>query len=600
MGAPDVNIPIKQTGSDLFATEINQLATGVNNVGKRADAISKVLDGGDFIQDGTAIVDGVAVPLIKINPARIPTAIDPETKETILVKLEAVDGVLPVTLLPPVYIMGSGTGTQNDPIIPISAGGNLDAYFKSLPGYDANTDKILYSGANGIVWGVVPAGGAQTKLDTPILSFGQPAVDSIPAKWNSVIDAATYTLQRDIVDTFATAVTIYTGLNLQYTDIALSANTQYYYRVRSNAPGFISSDFATGSLTTLATGATTPNAPTNPIVNDTLDTFDWTNNPLYTAVSDYEISVDFGTTYTVASAKPYQVGNISKASGQVGVRVKGVSGTRNPSATLFNPAPYTVAAVKAAKPTNPVTDDALNTFDWTNNPNFTAIGSYEQTLDGGTTYTVCTQKPIAVGDFNKPIGQVGVRVKAAPQVIASDTLFNTVAFTGTDGLTPITTWIEYEGFIPTTNNLAAPDDTTLNRARSSAYIPSGVVGSVQAVGFARLGLDDNPNTLSYGGQFKFGINVNSVTFGVTASVTTSFNNNGTVTNTTTPMIRLRLTLTTVFFEYSNDSGTTWLPSRNSPRIDGLDYYIKADEGYSRLDKLNNILGGGVQINTSLT
>lgn len=99
-------------------------------------------------------------------------------------------------------------------------------------------------------------------------------------------------------------------------------------------------------------------------------------------------------------------------------------------ATLSDDIAYMDARLSiTAPPTAGVVDDTANTFNWTNNPTYTALGDYEYTLDGGSTYATVTAKPIVVGAVSKAIGQVGVRVKAATGRNASDTLFNTVPFT---------------------------------------------------------------------------------------------------------------------------------------------------------------------------
>ena len=64
-----------------------------------------------------------------------------------------------------------------------------------------------------------------------------------------------------------------------------------------------------------------PAAPTNPMVDDDANTFDWTNNPSYANVSDYEYSVNSGATWTICTSKPIEVGNIDLSAGEVQVRV---------------------------------------------------------------------------------------------------------------------------------------------------------------------------------------------------------------------------------------------------------------------------------------
>jgi hypothetical protein len=171
-----------------------------------------------------------------------------------------------------------------------------------------------------------------------------------------------------------------------------------------------------------------PAAPTAPVTDDSGDTFNWTNNPAFTALSDYEYTLNGGSSYTPVTAKPVVVGNVNKAIGQVGVRVKSTGG--NPASnTLFNAVAFSATGTTPAAPTVPVTDDSADTFNWTNNPLFTAPSDYEFTLDGGTTFSPVTVKPVVVGNLAKTAGQVGVRVKAVGINPPSATLFNTVAFT---------------------------------------------------------------------------------------------------------------------------------------------------------------------------
>jgi hypothetical protein len=89
-------------------------------------------------------------------------------------------------------------------------------------------------------------------------------------------------------------------------------------------------------------GGGAPAAPTAAVVDDTADTFNWTNNPLFPNVSEYEQTLNGGSIWTALSAKPIAVGDVAKAIGQVGVRVRAIGG--NPaSAGLFNASAFNVA-----------------------------------------------------------------------------------------------------------------------------------------------------------------------------------------------------------------------------------------------------------------
>jgi len=114
----------------------------------------------------------------------------------------------------------------------------------------------------------------------------------------------------------------------------------------------------TGRVATLesqvTSGNTTPAAPTGGSVDDANNTYDWTANPTYPALSDQEYTMDGGTTITTVTAKPLIVGNVAKAIGQIGVRVKAATG-RNVSAWLFNSTAFTVTSTNAAPVASAVT-----------------------------------------------------------------------------------------------------------------------------------------------------------------------------------------------------------------------------------------------------
>lgn len=89
-------------------------------------------------------------------------------------------------------------------------------------------------------------------------------------------------------------------------------------------------------------------------------------------------------------------------------------------------------------PTLFVTDDAANTFDWTNSTTAgLVLADYEYTTDAGTTYLPVTAKPQPVGNVALAAGKVGVRVKAVAGRNVSTTLFSSQAFTVTTLAAPI-------------------------------------------------------------------------------------------------------------------------------------------------------------------
>ncbi|QUI23778.1 Ig-like domain-containing protein [Vallitalea pronyensis] len=63
-------------------------------------------------------------------------------------------------------------------------------------------------------------------------------------------------------------------------------------------------------------------APTEPIIDDSNDTFGWTSVPGYDSIDHYEYSLDYGHSFIPCTANPQSVGNETYAVNQVMVRLK--------------------------------------------------------------------------------------------------------------------------------------------------------------------------------------------------------------------------------------------------------------------------------------
>lgn len=196
------------------------------------------------------------------------------------------------------------------------------------------TSYLLSLGLGGTGGTVTPT------LSTPSLTATAASTTQINLSWGSVANATGYVLQRASASNYSDATSIYTGSALSYNNTGLVASTTYYFRLKATANGYNDSNYAGTSATTNAAGATTPSAPTAFVVDDVNNTANWTNNPTYTSVNDYEYTLDGGVTVNNVTVKPVNVGDVAKAAGQVGIRVKAASG-RNISPWLYNATPYT-------------------------------------------------------------------------------------------------------------------------------------------------------------------------------------------------------------------------------------------------------------------
>ncbi|MEZ8843308.1 DUF1566 domain-containing protein [Vibrio splendidus] len=157
-----------------------------------------------------------------------------------------------------------------------------------------------------------------------------------------------------------------------------------------------------------------PTAPTSPVSHDGLDTFDWTFVAGFSEVTDYEINA-LNTGWTVVTTKPYQLNDQAYAIDSIQVRVKRDPITGRPSGSeLTNDVAFTVRPSAPSAPTGLVVNDTDNTLDWTYFGEFTQPEHFEVTLDSGSTWTKVTAKPVVIGNIDKNIAEVQLRVRQNP------------------------------------------------------------------------------------------------------------------------------------------------------------------------------------------
>lgn len=85
-------------------------------------------------------------------------------------------------------------------------------------------------------------------------------------------------------------------------------------------------------------------------------------------------------------------------------------------------------------PSNPIINDVVNTFDWTNNTDFPNIQDYEYTLNQGASWTTCAAKPVNVGNLNIAVGDAQIRIKATSSSFKSEALKSNTAFSINTGI----------------------------------------------------------------------------------------------------------------------------------------------------------------------
>ncbi|MEZ8099191.1 DUF1566 domain-containing protein [Vibrio bivalvicida] len=155
-----------------------------------------------------------------------------------------------------------------------------------------------------------------------------------------------------------------------------------------------------------------PAAPTNGIVNDAANTFDWTWVAGFEAAADYEVSIESGDWTSVVN-KPITLQDRAYAQNSIQIRVKANPVNGRPAGTVLSSnSVFTKQPDAPTAPTNLVVDDDANTLDWANVAGFSELANYEWSADSGSNWTPAIAKPIVVGDIAKSIGAVQVRVRA--------------------------------------------------------------------------------------------------------------------------------------------------------------------------------------------
>jgi len=267
-----INIPVKQDGQLLQAGEINQIVTAVNETDIESKIPSHTF-GPDFIEDGAEVIEGVPIPVIKLNPTRVKKYFD----------TSQFDG-----------------------------DGSVEFPYKIK-------DNII-------------GGGSMPTLNTPVPVSSNITETTATISWLAILHAEQYTLQRARNSGFGVDLqTLQVGTQLSFNDTALTQNTEYWYRVIASATGYINSIQGVVNFTTKLAGATTP---TPPIVtgNDTANTLIATH-----ATYPNDIVVSTNNSPYVDYTETILVGNVDRPAGYWKFKIKAALPGRNESSIVSSP-----------------------------------------------------------------------------------------------------------------------------------------------------------------------------------------------------------------------------------------------------------------------
>ncbi|BAJ01067.1 hypothetical protein [Shewanella violacea] len=159
-----------------------------------------------------------------------------------------------------------------------------------------------------------------------------------------------------------------------------------------------------------------PDAPINPLQDDNLNSFDWQTVMEFPRPSDYEFSVNGGTSWLLVSEKPLLLGDVSLAAGQVQVRVKANALNGMPAGKALVSTADFIAGVQAEAPSNPqivnVSGGTItNGLSWNWVPGFSQASHYEYSQDAGLSWTGVSSNPQHMGPQAYAKDQLQIRVR---------------------------------------------------------------------------------------------------------------------------------------------------------------------------------------------
>lgn len=234
-----------------------------------------------------------------------------------------------------------------------------------------------------------------------------------------------------------------------------------YVRVRVKAVAGVREAGATASSSAFTKAATAAPAPTNPVVDDVANTFDWTFANGFTDAADYQYRIGNGAWMT-ATAKPVQVGDVAIAAGGVELRVAAVAGEWLASPVITNADAFTIVVTDIAAP-QVSGDDTANTFSWSFVAGYNNVSDYEIRINDGS-WVVATdaQRTIAIGDVDRDAGYIEVRVKAVAGVRNAGAIAKSPAFKKTLVVAPAPTNLVVNDAVNTLNWTFVSDYTKVS------------------------------------------------------------------------------------------------------------------------------------------
>jgi hypothetical protein len=140
-----------------------------------------------------------------------------------------------ITPINPV-MTGSDFGSIMAKIIEVSGGGTVPdqqivAYLQGLPGYVGDGSTFLTDDLTWRSTGVI-------FLTSPVPGLVVTSPTAVTINWLPIRGAASYAIERALDNGFTTSVeTVYTGSAISFNDTSLTAEVQYFYRLKAVAPG---------------------------------------------------------------------------------------------------------------------------------------------------------------------------------------------------------------------------------------------------------------------------------------------------------------------------------------------------------------------------
>jgi|GEM_PF-3610137 len=266
-----LNIPQKNTGDSLSASEFNSVVSAITDNYQNITAVQSGLTTNYYTKDeadakyltgytvtssavtnalGFTPISAVTVDLSNYVVSSALTQYQPVGNYLTGITASEIDTALGFT---PISGLTSGDTTFDAKYLPASSGQSIQnlqnsaiTNYNLITGNTASISSLQTAvTANTYVYALIP------QLATPTITYGTFGSADVQLYWNSILDAEKYYLYRNTNNIFSGATRIYAGNSTSFDDTGLNSGSTYYYWLNAKGYSVLASNYASGSRSTV-------------------------------------------------------------------------------------------------------------------------------------------------------------------------------------------------------------------------------------------------------------------------------------------------------------------------------------------------------------